>query len=104
MAYIKVPASQQSSIKSVSGAQQHSTANFSHAAAAAGGGNLGEFSPEGCIATLTDFGDSVGSCCWSLANESPWVFAAVSWNGKVLVDTVSQQIVQNILLDCQTDE
>ncbi|KAG8348313.1 hypothetical protein ERJ75_000348800 [Trypanosoma vivax] len=37
-----------------------------------------------CVKRLADFSDSVMDACWS--SGSPWVFAGVSFNGKVLVD------------------
>ncbi len=49
-----------------------------------------------CLATLTEFGDSVYTCAWS--TQSPWVYAAVSYNGKVLVNKVPVPIQRSIML------
>jgi WD40 repeat protein len=68
-----------------------------------GGSSAASIAQEGCILALSDFADSVSSCCWSLANDSPWVFAAVSANGKMLVDTVPESTIQWILLGCTSD-
>ena len=65
------------------------------------GGQSGQ--SEGCVVTLSDFGDSVMSCCWSQANDSPWVFAAVSANGKMLVDAVPDEQIQRILLESTSE-
>ncbi|KAK7196557.1 WD domain, G-beta repeat [Novymonas esmeraldas] len=50
-----------------------------------------------CIRRLADYGDSVVSLCWS--SNSPWVFAGLSYNGKLLVDTVPNEKKMSILLD-----
>ncbi|KAG5482804.1 hypothetical protein LSCM1_06834 [Leishmania martiniquensis] len=50
-----------------------------------------------CLRRLADYGDSVVSLCWS--SSSPWVFAGLSFNGKLLVDTVPNEKKMSILLD-----
>ncbi|KPI83763.1 hypothetical protein ABL78_7198 [Leptomonas seymouri] len=50
-----------------------------------------------CIRRLADYGDSVVGLCWS--STSPWVFAGLSYNGKLLVDTVPNEKKMSILLD-----
>lgn len=50
-----------------------------------------------CLRRLADFGDSVVALCWS--STSPWVFAGLSFNGKLLVDTVPNEKKMSILLD-----
>lgn len=49
-----------------------------------------------CLKKLTDFGDSVVDACWS--SSSPWVFAGVSYNGKILVSDVPKKKKLEILL------
>jgi len=46
--------------------------------------------------SLTDFGESVYSATWS--NSGTWIFAGVSFHGKVLVDAVPQASKMRILL------
>ena len=41
---------------------------------------------DGLLRTLNDFGDTVCAAAWSCSG--PWVYAAVSYNGKILVDQV----------------
>ncbi|CAG9571371.1 conserved hypothetical protein [Leishmania major strain Friedlin] len=57
-----------------------------------------------CLRRLADYGDSVVALCWS--GNSPWVFAGLSFNGKLLVDTVPNEKKMSILLDekkwCET--
>lgn len=48
------------------------------------------------VRTLSDFGESVQGCAWSAA--SPWVYAALSFNGKVVLDRVPQDLVMSILM------
>ncbi|KAG5509205.1 hypothetical protein GH5_06285 [Leishmania sp. Ghana 2012 LV757] len=50
-----------------------------------------------CLCRLADYGDSVVSLCWSCS--SPWVFAGLSFNGKLLVDTIPNEKKMSILLD-----
>ncbi|KPA73297.1 hypothetical protein ABB37_09999 [Leptomonas pyrrhocoris] len=50
-----------------------------------------------CLRHLADYGDSVVALCWS--STSPWVFAGLSYNGKLLVDTVPNEKKMSILLD-----
>ncbi|KAG5509056.1 hypothetical protein JKF63_06064 [Porcisia hertigi] len=50
-----------------------------------------------CLRRLADYGDSVVALCWS--DSSPWVFAGLSFNGKLLVDTVPNEKKMSILLD-----
>lgn len=50
-----------------------------------------------CLRRLADYGDSVMSLCWS--SNSPWVFAGLSFNGKLLVDSVPNEKKMSILLD-----
>ncbi|CAJ1019983.1 WD domain, G-beta repeat, putative [Leishmania lindenbergi] len=50
-----------------------------------------------CLRRLADYGDSVVALCWS--SNSPWVFAGLSFNGKLLVDTVPNEKKMSILLD-----
>lgn len=50
-----------------------------------------------CIKQLSDFGDTVIDTCWS--SNGPWVFAALSFNGKVLVDNVPSEKKMSILLE-----
>jgi EARP and GARP complex-interacting protein 1 len=50
-----------------------------------------------CHRRLADYGDSVVALCWS--STSPWVFAGLSYNGKVLVDSVPNEKKMSILLD-----
>lgn len=49
-----------------------------------------------CLKRLLDFSDTVRDLCWS--GNSPWVFAGVSFNGKVIVDTVPNEKKMSILL------
>ncbi|RHW72314.1 WD domain [Trypanosoma brucei equiperdum] len=42
-----------------------------------------------CVSKLSDFAESVVACCWS--NSNPWVFAGLSYNGRVLVDSVPEE-------------
>lgn len=49
------------------------------------------------ISRLAEFGDSVVGLCWSSC--SPWVFAGLSYNGKILVDAVPNNKKMDILLD-----
>lgn len=75
-------------------------------ATATAGSNSGFFSSgsiaapaagaDGVVRTVSDFGESVMACAWSAA--SPWVYAAVSFNGKVVVDKVPQELVMSILM------
>lgn len=46
--------------------------------------------------TIADFGDSVYSASWS--NSGTWIFAGVSFHGKVLVDTVPHDTKMRVLL------
>lgn len=50
-----------------------------------------------CIKQLADFGDTVNEICWS--SNGPWVFAGLSFNGKVLVDFVPSEKKMSILLE-----
>lgn len=50
-----------------------------------------------CLRRLADYGDSVVALCWS--SISPWVFAGLSYNGKLLVETVPNEKKMGILLD-----
>lgn len=50
-----------------------------------------------CLRRLADYGDSVVALCWS--STSPWVFAGLSYNGKLLVDSVPNEKKMSILLD-----
>lgn len=50
-----------------------------------------------CIRLLADFGDTVVDTCWS--GNGPWVFAGVSFNGKVLIDHVPTEKKMSILLE-----
>ncbi|ORC88071.1 WD40 repeat protein [Trypanosoma theileri] len=49
-----------------------------------------------CLRRLTDFADSVVDACWS--SSGPWVFAGVSFNGRVIVDEVPKEKKMEILL------
>lgn len=49
------------------------------------------------IQSTNDFQDSVANVCWS--NTSPWIFAGLSYNGKVIVDTVLDEKKMSILLE-----
>eukprot|EP00796_Vickermania_ingenoplastis_P000998 gene1000-593_t len=49
------------------------------------------------IQSLSDFHDTVTSLCWS--GSGPWVFAGLSFSGKVVVDSVQNDIKMNILLE-----
>ncbi|RNF08343.1 WD40 repeat protein [Trypanosoma rangeli] len=53
--------------------------------------------PAVCLKKLADFGDSVVDACWS--SGAPWVFAGVSYNGRVLVDDVPKEKKMAILLN-----
>ncbi|RNF13295.1 WD40 repeat protein [Trypanosoma conorhini] len=57
----------------------------------------GDHEPAICLKKLADFGDSVVDACWS--SGTPWVFAGVSYNGKVLVDDVPKEKKMAILLN-----
>ncbi|EPY32643.1 WD40 repeat protein [Strigomonas culicis] len=50
-----------------------------------------------CLKCVDEFGDSVMDTCWSSSN--PWVFAGVSFNGKVIIDTVPNDTKMQVLLD-----
>ncbi|KAF5220753.1 hypothetical protein C3747_146g19 [Trypanosoma cruzi] len=52
--------------------------------------------PAVCLKKIADFGDSVVDACWS--SGAPWVFAGVSYNGKVVVDDVPKEKKMAILL------
>lgn len=52
-----------------------------------------------CLRRLADFGDSVDEICWS--SNGPWVFAGLSFHGKVLVDNVPSEKKMSILLEEQ---
>eukprot|EP00997_Jenningsia_sp_PLL12_P010833 NODE_8204_length_420_cov_27.345013_g7336_i0.p3 GENE.NODE_8204_length_420_cov_27.345013_g7336_i0~~NODE_8204_length_420_cov_27.345013_g7336_i0.p3 ORF type:complete len:113 (+),score=39.10 NODE_8204_length_420_cov_27.345013_g7336_i0:27-341(+) len=52
--------------------------------------------PEGPIVCLSDHEDSVYGAAWSSC--SPWVFASLSYNGKVLAHLVSDEVKYSILL------
>lgn len=55
-----------------------------------------------CEKTLSEFGESVYSAAWS--HSGAWVFAAVSFHGKVLVDAVSQECKMRILMSAHHSE
>lgn len=49
------------------------------------------------IQSVNEFHDTVLDLCWS--DNGPWVFAGVSYNGKVIVDTVLNEKKMAILLE-----
>ncbi|GET87207.1 hypothetical protein, conserved [Leishmania tarentolae] len=59
--------------------------------------DIEEINEPKCLGRLADYGDSVVALCWS--GNSPWVYAGLSFNGKLLVDTVPNEKKMSILLD-----
>eukprot|EP00758_Cryptobia_borreli_P000853 Tbor_TRINITY_DN1691_c0_g1::TRINITY_DN1691_c0_g1_i1::g.7616::m.7616 len=45
---------------------------------------------------LDDFGDSVTACTWGCS--TPWIFAGVAYNGKILVSKVGDSLRRDLLL------
>eukprot|EP01065_Artemidia_motanka_P019900 TRINITY_DN23801_c0_g1_i1.p1 TRINITY_DN23801_c0_g1~~TRINITY_DN23801_c0_g1_i1.p1 ORF type:complete len:382 (+),score=46.73 TRINITY_DN23801_c0_g1_i1:68-1213(+) len=56
----------------------------------------GSSDKDGLLRAISDYEDSVYSVAWSSC--SPWVFASVSYNGKVLVHQVPREVKLGILL------
>jgi len=60
------------------------------------GGEAKEPVSDGLIKRYEEHEDSVYSCCWS--HSDPWIFASVSYDGKVVVNRVPSEEKYRILL------
>lgn len=49
------------------------------------------------VQMLNEFHDSVLNLCWSMSG--PWIFAGLSYNGKLVVESVQDEKKMNILLE-----
>lgn len=61
------------------------------------GSNKYEFLQEFSLVDYIEFEDSVYSVDW--ANNDPWLFAAVSFNSYLHINTIPEEIKYKIMLD-----
>jgi WD40 repeat protein len=50
---------------------------------------------DGLLDTFEQHDDSVYGVCWSMAD--PWVFASISYDGRVVLNSISEELKMKIL-------
>lgn len=48
------------------------------------------------INSYSDHEDSIYSIAWSSSTENPWLFASVSYDGRVIVNRVPEEVIQSL--------